>query len=163
MRRSFGLSFLIVLVLVSFSAVAGESDPPGDERSKWGLRVGLGNSPDQLIGGVHFLETPVANNLWLEPNAEVGIGDDHLIVAATAPFHYRFRTDTKVRPYAGGGVTIGLDRKDKNDNTDTDMKIALRATGGVIFRLKGGQEMFGELNLIIGDLHDLQAMVGWRF
>ena len=163
MRRVLGSSFLIALALASFSAFADETDPPGSDRSKWGLRVGLGTNPDQVIGGAQFLETPIAQNLWLEPNAEIGVGDDHLIVSATAPFHYRFRTEAKVRPYAGGGVTIGFDRKTKGNNKDTNLEIALRATGGVIFRLKSGREMFGELNLIIGELHDLQAMVGWRF
>ena len=163
MRRVFGLLFLAVLVLVSLPALADEADLPGTEKSKWGLRVGLGTSTDQNIGGAQFLETPIANNLFLVPSAEIGVGDDHWIVSATAPFHYRFRTKAKIRPYAGGGVTIGFDRKTKGSKDETNTEIALRATGGVIFRLKGGREMFGELNLVFGDLNDIQAMIGWRF
>jgi len=139
---------------------AEELDQPGDEPSKWGLRVGLATDPDQAVVGFHFLETQIAENIYLESNVELGVGDDHVIISATAPFHYRFRTKSTVRPYAGGGVTLGIDDKDKGD---TNFEIALRATGGVLFRLKGGTEMFGELNLIWGDLHQMQAMVGWRF
>ena len=40
-------------------------------------------------------------------------------------------------------MTIGFDRKTKGSKNDTNMEIALRASGGVIFRLKGGREMFG--------------------
>jgi len=155
---------LLAIILVSLPAAAQSSTPPGSDTSPWGLRAGLGSDPDQIIVGANFLETPIANNLFLVPSAEIGLGDDHIILSATAPFHYRFVTSTNLRPYAGGGVTIGVDRHDKsNDNSDTNMEIALRATGGVIFRLRGGTEMFGELNLIFGDLNKIQAMVGWRF
>ena len=154
----------LTLFIVFVPAAAEESNTTASDTSTWGVRVGLGTDPDQLIGGVNFLETVIAKNVYLEPNAELGFGDDHIILSATAPFHYRFQTQAKVQPYAGGGVTIGLDRHDKpNDNSDTNFEIALRATGGVIFGLKGGTEMFGELNLIFGDLHQIQAMVGWRF
>jgi hypothetical protein len=125
--------------------------------------VGLATSPDQIVGGVHFLETEIANNLYLEPNAELGFGDDHLIVSATVPFHYRIAVNARVKPYAGGGVTLGLDRVDKGNNNDTNFEIALRGTGGIFWQLREGQVMFAELNLIFGDLHDVQAMVGWRF
>ena len=44
-----------------------------------------------------------------------------------------------------------------------DVEITLRATGGILWRLKGGTEMFAELDLIIGDLYDANVMIGWRF
>ena len=61
-------------------------------------------------------------------------------------------------------MTIGFDRKDKSGGgSETDLEIALQASGGVIWKLKSGTEMFGELNLTFGDLRDVQAMIGWRF
>ena len=158
------LPALLALTILAVPAAAQESDPPGDDTSAWGLRVGLSSDPDQLVGGVNFLETKIADNVYLVPNAELGVGDDHLILSATAPFFYRFVTSTGLRPYAGGGVTIGVDRYDgPKDNSDTNVEIALQVSGGVIFELKGGAEMFGELNLGFGDLRKIQAMVGWRF
>ena len=158
---------LLVMIAVSLAlpALAEEGDSlAGSKTSPWGIRVGLGTDPDQIIGGVNFLETKIANNVYLVPNAELGFGDDHVIVAGTAPVFYRFVTQSKVRPYAGGGVTIGFDRKDKNDGgSETNLEIALQASGGVIWKLKSGTEMFGELNLSFGDLHEMQAMIGWRF
>ena len=158
------LPTVLVLTFRVLPALAQDSTSAGDGTSPWGLRVGLGSDPDQLIGGVNFLETKIADNVYLSPNAELGVGDDHLIVSATAPFFYRFVTSTSITPYAGGGVSIGIDRYDgPKDSSDTNLEIALQVSGGVIFPLKSGAEMFGELNLGFGDLREIQAMVGWRF
>jgi hypothetical protein len=160
---------LLITVVLALPATAQneatteETTPAAKASSPWGIRVGLATDPDQVVGGVHFLETRIANNLYLEPNVEIGAGDDHLILAATAPFHYRFHVDAKVQPYAGGGVTIGFDRIDRPAGDDTNFEIAARATGGITWNLRSGTEMFAELNLIFGDLHDAQVMIGWRF
>ena len=136
----------------------------GDGDSAWGLRVGLANDPDQVVGGVHFLETELADNVYLVPHAELGVGDDVVVVAGTVPVLYRFVVDAKVRPYVGGGVTIAwIDVDPPNGKSDSSFEIAIRATGGILWRLDGGQEMFAEVNLGSRDLWDIQAMVGWRF
>jgi hypothetical protein len=157
------LPLLLVLTIFAAPALAQDSASSADGTSPWGLRVGLGSDPDQLIGGVNFLETKIADNVFLWPNAELGVGDDYLILSGTAPFFYRFETSTGLRPYAGGGVSIGIVRFDGPRESDTSTEIALQLTGGVIFQLKGGTEMFGELNLSSGDLRDISAMIGWRF
>jgi hypothetical protein len=151
-----------LLMLVS-PALAQDSALPGSSESSWGLRVGLATNPDQVVVGANFLETEIANNVFLEPNAELGFGDDVVMLTGTVPFHYRFVVDAKVRPYAGGGVLLGVARVDRGNEDDTEFEISLRATGGILWSLKGGQEMFAELGLIFGDLHDVQVMVGWRF
>jgi len=164
MKRTCLLLLVAVALVLAAPATAEDSTSSSSEgTSPWGLRVGLATDPDQVVAGVHFLETRIANNLYLEPNVEIGFGDDHTILAATAPFHYRFQVDAKVQPYAGGGVTIGFDRIDRPGGDDTNFEIAARATGGIIWKLRGGTEMFAELNLIFDELHDAQVMVGWRF
>ena len=163
MKRSLFLMIAVVLAL-SAPVAAEESSSSSKVHSPWGIRVGVATEPDQIVAGVHFLETRIANDLYLEPNVEIGFGDDHTILAATAPFHYRFRVDAKVQPYAGGGVTVGFDRHDRpGGDSDTDFEITLRATGGISWTLKSGTQMFAELNLMFDDLHDAQAMIGWRF
>ena len=154
-------AILICAAVLAVSPALAQQPDVG--KSRWALKVGLATSPDQVVGGVNFLETEIANNVYLEPNAELGIGDSSVIVSATAPFHYRFTVDAKVKPYVGGGVTLGVAWVDKNNNNETDFEIALRGTGGIFWQLDGGRVMFAELNLIFGDLHDFQAMVGWRF
>lgn len=154
-------SFLLLAPALAEDEAA--SGLPGSTASPWGIRLGLATDPDQLVVGANFLEFEITDNLWLEPNAELGFGDDVTMLTGTAPVHYRFVVDAKVRPYAGGGVTLGWARVDKHGETETEFDISLRATGGILWSLKGGNEMFAELNLIFGDLHDVQAMVGWRF
>jgi len=153
----------VFLMMLVPPLLAEDPGPPGSAESSWGLRVGLATSPDQVVAGVNFLETEIANNVFLEPNAEIGFGDDVILLSATAPFHYRFVVDAKVRPYAGGGVILGVAQIDRGNDDETEFEIGLRATGGILWSLKGGQEMFGELSLVFGDLHDVQVMVGWRF
>jgi hypothetical protein len=154
---------LFVLIAVCAAATAMAQSTIADDTSDWGLRVGLASDPDQVVGGVQFLETRIADNLYIVPNAEIGFGDDAVVLTGTAPVHYRFEVDAKVRPYAGGGVTVGWIDYDRPNKDSRDFEIALRATGGIVWQLGGGQEMFAELNLIFGDLYDAQVMVGWRF
>ncbi|HXV74959.1 MAG TPA: hypothetical protein VD788_01470 [Candidatus Polarisedimenticolaceae bacterium] len=158
-----------VLLAGLTAAPLGAQTGIGDEASPWGLRVGLATDPDQVVGGVNFLETPVATNLFIVPNAEIGFGDDAIVLTGTAPVHYRFVVDGSIRPYAGGGVTVGWididlpDNANPNADDDGEFEIAFRGTGGIIWRLNSGTEMFAELNLIAGDLYDAQVMLGWRF
>lgn len=164
MKRYGWLPTIAILLALTASAAAEEASSSSKMSSPWGIRLGLATDPDQVVAGLNFLETRIAEDLYLEPNIEIGFGDDHTILAATAPFHYRFRVAAKVQPYAGGGVTVGFDRHDRpGGDSDTDFEIALRATGGFTWSLKSGTEMFAELNLMFDDLHDAQAMIGWRF
>jgi hypothetical protein len=130
----------------------------------WGLRVGVGDDPDQVIAGVQFDFGDVARRVYLEPNVELGIGSDHTILTVSGALHYRFQKQRSFRPYAGGAITLGLDYHDPPDrDSDTDFAIALKAIGGTTWILKSRREFFLELALVVGDLHDVQLMAGWRF
>jgi hypothetical protein len=135
----------------------------GDDTSPWGLRVGLASDPDQGVFGVNFLETQIGERLFIVPHADIGFGDDAVVIQGVAGVHYRFVVDAKVRPYAGGGIAVGWIDYDRPNNSDADFEIAGRGTGGIIWALSGGTEMFAEINLIFGDLYDAQVSVGWRF
>ena len=43
------LTIIVVLTCVAATAVAQDKDPAGDGTSDWGVRVGLGSDPDQVI------------------------------------------------------------------------------------------------------------------
>jgi hypothetical protein len=130
----------------------------------WGLRVGVANDPDQVLAGVQFDFGDIVKRVYLEPNLELGVGDDHTIFAATGALHYRFNPQRSFRPYAGGGISLGLDYHDPpGRGSDTDFEIALRAIGGSTWILKSRREFFLEAALIFGDLHDVQIVAGWRF
>ena len=162
---------VILLTLVALTVgggghAAAEDDAgvPDLRLESWGVRLGLASDPDQPVAGVHFDLGELADRVYLEPSLELGAGDDHVVFAATAAAHYRFPAERGMVPYAGGGVSLGLNHHDRpRGDDDTDFEIALRGTGGLIWRLRSGNDVFVEVNLVFGDLHDLQAFFGWRF
>ena len=133
------------------------------KRYRWGLRVGLADDPDQVVGGALFDLGDIVENLRFQPTVELGLGDDHRILDFTAPVHYRFKVDATVTPYAGGGVALGFVEKDTPSGDDTDFEVAFKAIGGVEWELKSGRLFALELDLVFGDLHDVAVLAGWTF
>jgi len=146
---------------------AAEIDDDGFRAPRWlgwGVRFGVASDPDQVLAGVQFDFGDVARRVYLEPNIEIGVGDNHTILKTTGALHYRFQRQRSFRPFVGGGITLGLDYKDPpNRGSSTDFEIALRLLGGGTWTLKSRREFFVEGAIIIGDLHDFQVMLGWRF
>ena len=83
--------------------------------------------------------------------------------SATAAAHYRFKDVEKVRPYAGAGVALAYVDIDHALVDDSEIEIAVKAIGGVMWPLKHGRDFFVELNVNFGDIQDTQLMAGWRF
>lgn len=156
----------LILILM---AVALGSAPAlaGDRLQGWGPRVGLSSDPDQAIGGVHWNLGTGHDQLRLAPNVQVGFGDDHTILEGTVPVHWMFnKVEADFTPYAGGGLAIAWIDRDLPPNSkadDTEVELALKAIGGLEWRLSGGTDFFVELNLEFGDIHDFQAVAGWTF
>ncbi len=147
-----------------------EDDPDDDDRKRvpryrgWGVRVGVADDPDQVVAGAQFDFGSVARRVYVEPNVELGIGNDRAILVFTGALHYRFNPEGGVRPYVGGGASIGLDYFDPPDaDSDLRLRVALRVIGGGTWVFKSGRQFFLEGNLVIGNLHDIQLMAGWRF
>jgi hypothetical protein len=161
------MRFKQVLMLFLFLAYAPVWAETAADLSKpkmrgWGLRVGLADDPDQVVAGVHFDLGEIVEHLRLQPNIELGVGDNHTTLFGTGALHYRFDVNAQFRPYAGGGLTLGFIDHDHRDD-DTDFEIGLKVIGGIEWRLKKAQEFFLELNLGFGDIHDAQVFVGWTF
>jgi hypothetical protein len=107
---------------------------------------------------------PIADRVYAEPSFELGVGDDHTTLKATAALHYRLNPLKRVRPYFGGGITAALDYHDPdNHGSDTDFDLSLRALGGVAWVLKSERQFFIEGAVIFGNPHDYQVVAGWRF
>lgn len=151
----------------SRAPISPAGEPAADTSTKgWGPRVGLGSDPDQLILGVHWDVGLLTPHLRLVPNLELGLGDDHTILSTTVPLHYVFReVDASFFPYVGGGLTLGFVNHDPPGGGDDedDLEAALRAIGGMEWRLSGQTNFFTEANLEFGDIHDLQLLAGWTF
>jgi hypothetical protein len=161
------------LLLLGLSAPALAQQRSDVGLRGWGPRVGLADDPDQAILGLHWDIGNVAEHLRFVPNFELGVGDDHLLLVGNAPLHYVFRpVDAGFTPYAGGALSVGLVDHDHRRNRgrfgddgddDTDFELAIKAIGGLEWRLNQRTDFLVELNLVFGDLHDVQVLAGWTF
>jgi hypothetical protein len=134
----------------------------------WGPRVGVGLDPEQLVFGVHFRPGQLTEDLYIQPNVEVGVGDDHTILSFALPLHYHFETDSSTEPYAGGGFSFGVDSHDDdndngNDDDDSEFEVSVDIVGGLEWQLDSGNGFLIELKLGIGELHTMELMTGWLF
>lgn len=117
-----------------------------------GLRAGLSLDPDDFLVGVHFKTDALSENLKFVPSVEAGFGDATMI-AGNADLHYVFETDSKLAPYAGGGLTINW--FDNDGNSDTDVG------GSFLGGIQLTPKMFFEAKLGLGDVPEWKFVVGW--
>jgi len=129
----------------------------------WGIRAGLGVDPDQALVGAHWDLGEIIDHLRLQPNLELGIGDDALTLFGELPVHYMFRVQSKFTPYAGGGIVIGLAKYDRPNKDDTSVEGGVRILGGLQWPLKNGKPFAVEANIGFGDVHEVQVKVAWTF
>ena len=139
------------------------SDEGGIHLKGWGLRGGLASNPDQLVFGAHWDLGEIVKHLRLQPNVELGGGDDVITLFGEFPVHYMFRVQSKFTPYAGGGIVIGLAKYDRNNNSDTSVEGGVRILGGLQWPLKNGNPFAVEANIGFGDIHDVQVKVAYTF
>jgi opacity protein-like surface antigen len=172
MRRRLPFILVVLLILTPVVWADQEQDDetissPGDIKLRgWGLRVGLADDPDQIVGGAHWDLGRIVENLRLQPNVELGVGDDDLTLFGSIPVHYLFQIDSDFTPYVGGGVVLGVvehDRPEQAGGDDTEVEGGLRVIGGLQWLRKSGKPFAIEMNLGIGDIHDLQIKVAWTF
>ncbi len=131
----------------------------------WGLRAGVADDVDQVVGGAHFNLGEFVPRLRFQPDVQLGAGDDYTTLYATAPVYYRFGTETRFTPYAGGGVAVGFVEHDGSGGgkDDTEFDAGVKATGGLEWPRPEGQAFFVELSLGFGDLHDVTILAAWSF
>jgi len=163
------LCLMMLAFVFAAPAVSQQKDDEDFERPKdfgargWGIRLGVGDDPDQIIGGVQ-LDYGEFKGVHLEPNIELGIGDDHVTLSGLYAVHYRFRHIEQFRPYAGLGLGLAVvyfDHPILGD--DTDLDIGFRLMGGTNWALKTGREAFLEVSFGLGFVNDIQIMGGWSF
>lgn len=157
MRRtlSYALALGLLVYLVPATAEAADLGYRG-----WGPRVGVSESPDQIVGGVHFDMGEFAPRVRLQPSVEVGFGDDIFSLAGNFMVSYYFNIDSELTPYAGGELSVVfLD----HDEGGSDTELGPAGVGGVEMRLSSGTRFFLELQLGFDDLPDAKVMAGWTF
>ncbi|MGB5161294.1 MAG: hypothetical protein WBP10_07335 [Thermoanaerobaculia bacterium] len=128
----------------------------------WGLRGGVGVDPDQGIIGVQWNLGNFSRRVRLQPNFELGFGDNSTLGNLTIPVHYRFGSSPDFTPYAGGGILLGYIDYDKPKGSgNSDWFIEPVGVVGIEWPLSGGGDLFLELGVSFGDAHDAKLIIGW--
>src|SRR5215216_1089786 len=109
-----------------------------------GLRVGFSSSPDQFLAGGQLNLDPVSSHVYIVPSGEAGFGDDAFTLSFNGDVQYRFDADDKVRPYAGGGLTIYYFNLDNEFGGGSDTNVGVTVLGGIFFGRDSGHPMFAE-------------------
>lgn len=131
----------------------------------FGPRVGVSTGPDQLVLGGQLDLGEVAPDLTFTPSGELGFGDHTTTIQLNGDFHYHFRVQgSPWRPYLGGGIGIAFYSFDvPAPFDDSDTAVGANVVAGAIVPTQSGSRFFTELKLGIGDVPDLQILVGWNF
>jgi hypothetical protein len=160
MRKITVLSLIIVLLL---SATAfGSRRPVGIHGI--GPRVGFTINPDQFHFGGHIDLGDLTNNLMMQPNLEIGLGDNLTTIAPSFEVDYRFRSDWGAwTPYLGGGA--GPIFYSVKNGGDSKSKLGLYLQFGIGKGSAGNKSghFFVEGKLGLADAPDFKATVGWTF
>ena len=155
-RRALSCIALLLLTVPSVSLAHGLG------YQGWGPRVGISADPDQLFGGVHFDLGEIVEHLRLQPNVEIGFGDDVTSVTGSVAVHWLYEVDWQGwQPYSGGEV--GLNYLDFDGRRGSDTEFALNAVSGVETRLKSDNRLSFEIKLGIIEEPDVKLLVGWTF
>lgn len=141
------IGFVILAVAVQPAAAGG-----------FGLRAGFSLDPDNFLFGGQYTTNPIAEGLYFVPSAELGFGDATMI-AGNADLHYRFKTSSGVKPYAGGGFTVNY--FDYDGGSDTEVGGSL--LGGIMLPPKKSGQIFFEIKFGLGDVPDAKFIAGWNF
>jgi hypothetical protein len=156
---------LLLLCLAACAATAPAAAQFGAPAG-WGLRLGVTDDPDQVVGGFHVSFGDVVPRLRLQPSLELGSGDDTTVLTLTLPVHYRVAVTPPWRPYFGGGLVLSSIERDPprgGPDEEDEFDIGPVLVGGVEWPLAGGRDLLLELNLGGGESYDAKVVVGVTF
>lgn len=153
--RSAVVAVVVTLVCLPLPAIAQEAV---------GVRVGVSADPDQFLFGGHLETAPLLERLVFRPNAEIGVGNDLVVIGLNFEFVFKIDLDDQGwTPYLGAGPAINIiDRNDdgrRRGDDDTDVEGGFNILIGV--EHEGG--LFTELKVGALDSPDLKFIVGYAF
>lgn len=98
-RASIGVIVFVALIAGSTRAASAQG---------YAFRTGANVNPDQLSIGAQYELGVLSDRLWLQPNVDLGVGNDATLLAMNFDVVYRKRLDRRRiwTGYAGGGPAI---------------------------------------------------------
>ena len=123
--------------------------------AQWLLNAG------QFYFGGHVETGPVVDRLWFRPNAELGLGNDQVLIAFNLEFAYRIPVQSKPwAPYLGAGPALNIGSwTDRGGDDQTNLRGGFNSLVGVAHR----DGLFTELKVGVMDNPDLKFGIGYSF
>jgi hypothetical protein len=138
--------------------------------SGYGVRAGASLDDDLtqfLLGGHLDLGRPW-ERVRIQTPLVIGLGDDAFSFVIGGEAHYLFPVDpaeSRVDPYAGGG--LGLLHVDWDDDVsrDDDTELALIAVGGIDIPMRTWWKYFAEARFLIADnsIFRIEGGITWSY
>ncbi|MBW7997789.1 MAG: hypothetical protein FVQ81_14700 [Candidatus Glassbacteria bacterium] len=156
---------LLLPIVAMICLLAAQPAGARDYVLGWGGRAGVTLDPEQIHVGFHLDLGDIAERVRLQPNIEIGFGDNATLVAINPEVFYLFKPRERWTPYAGGGLGINIVNWDakagKADKTETE--VGLNLLGGIETKIGDTTKFFGEVKFGVGDSPDVKFTVGLTF
>jgi len=93
---------------VLLAAMVIAASPVAALAQGYAIRSGANINPDQFSVGAQYELGPISDRYWLQPNGDVGFGDDATLVAVNLDVVYRKQLSRNSiwTGYAGGGPAL---------------------------------------------------------
>ncbi|MBU1317659.1 MAG: hypothetical protein KKG33_07690 [candidate division Zixibacteria bacterium] len=156
MRRILVLSLIFSLILTA-PAIAQAGSKIGF--LGWGPRAGLTVNPDQIHFGAHVSFGAPTTPLLIQPNVELGFGDDVTLIAINGDMSYLFRSANGAWTPSLGGE-LGMVRVNVDGfGSNTDLGISI--FGAIAKTMANGNQLFLEAKVGVADAPDFKATIGY--
>ena len=128
--------------------------------SAQGIRAGVSVDPEEFVFGGHVESDPLVDRLVFRPNAEVGVGDNRVLISLNFEFVYKVPLeDNPWVVYVGAGpalniTSFGDEGRRGRDDTDVgggfNILVGLEHPGGLFTEFKVGAIDSPNLRFTVG-------------
>jgi hypothetical protein len=159
------IMLLTATLVVALGATVARAGPDKDFGfAGWGPRFGVSVDPDQIFFGAHLDYGYVAQHVRIQPNLELGFGDDVKLFTINAEAAYRFSSTWNVwTPYIGGGIGANIKSVDSGGSNSSQTDLGINLLGGFEKGLYNGNRFFVEAKVSVNDVPDLKVAIGFTF
>ncbi len=153
----------VAVVSVAILALGFATSSAAQERT--GIRAGVSGDPDQFVFGGHIETSPLLDRLVFRPNAEIGLGNDLVLIALNLEFAYKIPIeDNPWTAYVGAGPALNILSFGDNDGRGRG-RDGTDVEGGfnILLGVEHDEGLFTEFKIGASGSPDLKVLVGYSF
>ena len=129
-----------------------------------GVRLGVSADPDQFLFGGHLETGPLLERLVFRPNAEIGVGDDLIVIGLNFEFAFKIALDDQAwTPYLGAGPAVNIIYPSDSGRGRGDNDTSVEGGFNILIGVEHDGGLFTELKVGALDSPDLKFIVGYAF